>query len=243
MELEFLFDLAAGEHLDRVLALGQPLLPQALGSDFGTAVEALLEVGEVDRLGLGAEVLERHRLLFVRAAQLSHPHVDRVLAALVAGLALGAGARARALMAAARGLAARALAAADPLAGLFRARLRLQVVEADLLGALALGGGHQSLTSTGCETPRSWPCSCGESSRSTDLPIRPSPSARRVAFCFGSVPLVDFTWEILTALTRRSPRRGERWAPGRPAARSSPRRSRPRRRCPPARRAPARPTA
>src|SRR3954451_8496827 len=136
MELEFLFDLAAGEHLDRVLALGQPLLPQALGSDFGTAVEALLEVGEVDRLGLGAEVLERHRLLFVRAAQLSHPHVDRVLAALVAGLALAARAGAGALVAPTRGLAeAAALAAADPLARLFRTRLRLQVVQADLLGA------------------------------------------------------------------------------------------------------------
>src|SRR4051794_15892815 len=133
MNLKLLLDLAAGEHLDRVLALGEPLLLQALQRDFGAAVEALLEVGEVDRLGLGAEVLERHRLLFVRAAQLSHPHVDRILAALVAGLALAARARPGALVAAARGLAeAAALAAADPLAGLFRAGLRLQVVQADL---------------------------------------------------------------------------------------------------------------
>src|SRR3954449_9342918 len=120
MNLELLLDLAAGEHLDRVLALGQPLLLQALERHFGAAVEALLEVGEVDRLSLGAEVLERHRLLFVRAAQLSHPHVDRILAALVAGLALAARAGARTLVAAAGGLAeATALAPADPLARLF----------------------------------------------------------------------------------------------------------------------------
>src|SRR5690606_3651819 len=103
------------------------------------------------------EVLERHRLLHVRAAQLPHPHVDRVLAALVAGLALRPRAAAGALLAAARGLAkAGALAAADPLAGPFRAPLRLQVVEADLLGAPGPGPGrHQPLTSTRCETTRS----------------------------------------------------------------------------------------
>src|SRR3954449_11276593 len=133
MNLELLLDLAAGEHLDRVLALGQPLLLQALERHFGAAVEALLEVGEVDRLSLGAEVLERHRLLFVRAAQLSHPHVDRILATLVAGLALAARARPGALVTAPGRLAQpAALAAPDPLAGLFRARLRLQVVQADL---------------------------------------------------------------------------------------------------------------
>ena len=69
----------------------RPFSLSVAGRHLGAGVEALLEVGEVDRLRLGPEVLERHRLLHVRAAQLSHPHVDRVLPALIAGLALGAG--------------------------------------------------------------------------------------------------------------------------------------------------------
>src|SRR6478735_7204045 len=136
MDLEFFLDLAAGEDLDGVLPGRQALPLEALRRYFGAAVEAILEIGEVDRLRLGAEVLKRHRLLFVRAAELSHPHVDRVLPTLVASLALATRARAGALVTATGGLAkAAALATADPLARPFRARLRLQVVETDLLGA------------------------------------------------------------------------------------------------------------
>src|SRR5689334_24630328 len=114
MDLELLRDLTPGEDLDRIRAFGEPLLLQARRIDLGAGVEAIIEVADVDRLGRGAEVLERHRLLFVRAPELSHPHVDRVLPALVAGLLLRARARAVALLATARGLAQpAALAAAD----------------------------------------------------------------------------------------------------------------------------------
>src|SRR5204863_180385 len=83
------------------------------------------------RLRARAERLERHRLLHVRAAQLSHPHVERDLAALVAGLALVAGPRAGALLPAPGGLAeARALAAADALAGPMGPLRRPQRVQA-----------------------------------------------------------------------------------------------------------------
>src|SRR6185437_16251218 len=88
-------------------------------------------------LGVRAEVLERHRLLHMRTAQLAHPHVNRHLAALEVGPRLGARAGARAVLTAARGLAeARALAAPDALARVARAGLRLQRVETDLLGHL-----------------------------------------------------------------------------------------------------------
>ena len=73
------------EHLHRhVLARRQTLRLQCLERHRSAGLEARLEVGEVDRLGVGAERLERHRLLHVRPAQLAHPHVDRVLAALEA---------------------------------------------------------------------------------------------------------------------------------------------------------------
>src|SRR5688572_21663887 len=82
----------------------------------GAATEARLEGAEIDRLRARAELLERHRLLHVRTAQLAHPHVDRRLAALEADAALAARARAVALVAAAGRLAgAGALAAADAL--------------------------------------------------------------------------------------------------------------------------------
>src|SRR5688500_16901881 len=159
---ELLADLAAGEDLDRVGALGQALLAQGLRRHLGPRVEALLKVGEVDRLRGRAEVLEGHRLLHVRPAQLAHPHVDRVLAALVARLALGAGPLPVALVPAARGLAqAGALAAADPLARPARAGLRLQVVEADLLGAWLLshrrpppGGRRRGSARAAAASPR-----------------------------------------------------------------------------------------
>src|SRR5204863_5770112 len=118
------------------------------GVDGRSVVEARVQVGEVHRLGVRPERLERHRHLLVRAAELAHPHVDRVLAALEARAALGAGARAVALLATAGGLArARALAAADALARPARAGGRLEAVEADaLLGDLGLA--HFSSTWT-----------------------------------------------------------------------------------------------
>src|ERR1700761_9605363 len=144
---QFRADLAAGENLHGVGAGRKTLGLQRVRSDLVARLETLLEIGKVHGLGLGAEVLERHRLLHVRTAKLSHPHVNRVLAALVAGLFLGARARAGAVLAAARSLAvAAALAATDALATVGRAGLRLQVVEADLFGARFLS--HYSLTST-----------------------------------------------------------------------------------------------
>src|SRR5262249_30832572 len=81
-----------------------------------------------------AELLEGHRHLLVGPAQLPHPHVDRVLAALVADLALVAGALPGALVAAAGGLSgARALSPADALARPARALRRLQGVAPQVL--------------------------------------------------------------------------------------------------------------
>src|SRR5205807_3440848 len=132
----------------------QPFAVQRLQGDRVAGGEAGLEVGHVDRLGVGPERLKRHRLLHVRAAQLAHPHVDWHLTALEAGPALGAGARAVALLAAAGGLAgARPLAAAHALAGAARAGRRLEVVQADaLLGVRLPRGAHESRTSTRCAT-------------------------------------------------------------------------------------------
>src|SRR4051794_6137783 len=130
---ERLGKLALAENLDRHLAArGEVLLAQGVRGHLGPRVEARLEVSQVDRLGLRAELLERHRLLHVRTAQLAHPHVDGRLPTLEVQLDLGSGARARALVAAARGLArAGALAAADALARPARPGGRLQRVESD----------------------------------------------------------------------------------------------------------------
>src|SRR5690606_20562340 len=96
------------------------------------------------------EGLERHRLLHVRAAQLAHPHLNRVLAALVVRLALRARALAGALVAAAGSLAgAGALAASDALARLARTGLRPDRVEADLLGSQA---SHQEASPSSTTT-------------------------------------------------------------------------------------------
>src|SRR5215216_7933652 len=132
---ERLRQVALAEDLDRHLAArGEVVLAQGVGGDLRPLVEARLEVPQVHRLGLRAELLERHRLLHVRAAQLAHPHVDGRLPTFEVHLPLGARARARALVAAARGLAvARALAAADALALRARAGSRLQRVQADPL--------------------------------------------------------------------------------------------------------------
>src|SRR3954454_18845751 len=68
---ERLGELALGEDLDRdAPALAQALGRERLEGDLGARLEALLEVGEVDRLRVGPEGLEGHRLLHVRAAQL-----------------------------------------------------------------------------------------------------------------------------------------------------------------------------
>src|SRR5215210_6204918 len=133
---EPLREVALGENFDRnALASGEPDGGQALRGDLGAVVETRLEVADVDRLGLGAELLEGHRLLHVRAAQLAQAHVDRHLAALEAVADLRARARARALLAATRGLpVARALAPADAFAPAPRARRGAERVEADFLG-------------------------------------------------------------------------------------------------------------
>src|SRR5829696_1665958 len=133
-------DLAATEDLDGDVApRGQAGGLERGDVDRRARVEARIQVGQVDRLGVRPEHLERHRHLLVRAAQLAHPHVDRRLAALEPGAVLGARAGAGALVAAAGRLAvARAVPAADALAVLARARRRLEVVEAD---DLVLGGG------------------------------------------------------------------------------------------------------
>src|SRR5918997_1748446 len=132
---ERLRDLALPEDLDRHLAArGEALLAQGVGGRLRPLVEPCLEVAQVHRLGVRAELFERHRLLHVRAAQLAHPHVDRRLPTLEVHALLRARARAGALVAATRGLAgAGALAATDALARPPRAGGRLQRVKANAL--------------------------------------------------------------------------------------------------------------
>src|SRR4029079_7475107 len=162
---------AAAEHLDRdALAGRQTGAAQGVEVDRGALVEARLEVVEVHGLRVRPEHLERHRHLLVRTAQLAHPHVDRVLAALEASAVLGAGAGAVALVPAAGRLpGTRAVAAPDALALLARARGRRQRVEADDLVLVLFRASHQLFSSTtirwrtACSIPRS----CGESGRST----------------------------------------------------------------------------
>src|SRR4051794_24107287 len=97
VDRELLRQIALAEDLHGdVLARGQARGLEAVRSDLGAVVEARVEVAQVHRLRVGAaELLERHRLLHVRAAQLAHPHVDRHLAALGVRPALRARARAR----------------------------------------------------------------------------------------------------------------------------------------------------
>ena len=123
------------------LRLASPASREGLGGHLVTRLEAVIEVADVDRLGPGAELLEGHRHLVVRAAQLPHPHVDRGLAALVGDLALGSGAGAGSLVPAARRLAEpAALASAQALARCARAGRRAQVVSPSRLvvGSLRL---------------------------------------------------------------------------------------------------------
>ena len=136
--------------------LARPFSFRRLRRHLGAGVEALLEVGEVDRLGLGAEVLERHRLLHVRAAQLSHPHVDRVLPALVAGLALAPEREPAPLWPRPEVLPRpRALAAADPLARPCASRASASGCAARSPRSAARLSHQPSSTSTRCETTRS----------------------------------------------------------------------------------------
>src|SRR5581483_9401484 len=190
---ELLGQLAAREHLDGKAPLGEARGAERLGGHLVARREAGLEVGEIHRLGPGPEGLKRHRHLPVRASQLPGPHVDRILPALVSGLALVARPRARALLTPPRGLAqARALASANPLASVPRTRLGPHGVQADVLGRQA--GAHRppsSLTSTRCPTTRSIPRSSGPSAWLEARPIRPRRSERRVSRCFGLVPLAE----------------------------------------------------
>src|SRR5918997_5309147 len=126
--------LALAEHLDRHSpARGEAAGDERVRGDLGIRLEARLEVAQVDRLRARAEVLERHRLLHVRAAQLSHAHVDRHLAALEGLLSLVARARAGALLASARRLAVPgALATPQALAPVPRPGGGLERVEPDL---------------------------------------------------------------------------------------------------------------
>src|SRR5215212_2447432 len=132
---EPLAELAVAEHLDRDgAARGQAGSAQRVGRDLGARVEARLEVGQVHGLRTRAELLEGHRLLHRRAAQLAHPHVDRSLAALEAHALARAAAGARALVPApGRLAAARAVTAPDALAVLARALVGAQGVQADAL--------------------------------------------------------------------------------------------------------------
>src|SRR3954452_22559991 len=60
---ERLGQLGLGEGLEgHALALAQPLGRQRLERDLGAGLEALLEVGEIDRLRVRPEGLEGHRL-------------------------------------------------------------------------------------------------------------------------------------------------------------------------------------
>src|SRR3954452_21788669 len=250
---ERLGELAAAEDLDRDVALlRQPGGTQLLQADRGAGVEALIEVVQVHVLCVRPERLERHRHLLVRAAQLAHPHVDRVLAALEAGAPLGARARAVALVAAPGGLAvARAVPAPDALAVLLGPRGRLERMQPDglrreLLVHRVLLAHSPSLRSSPVRAspgPRStvtrwrtaWtmPRSCGESSRSTVLPMPRRPSERSVSRWRPLAPLDDLTC-VMSRVTsspppapprspraRRRRRRGP--APGRPRGRAAPR--------------------
>jgi len=124
--------LAEDLHVD-LRVLEHALLDERLGRHLGAGVETLLEGGDVDRHGPGAERADRKRVLRA-AAQLAESHVDRVLAALEARAHL---VRARARLLAldpAAGVAAlaRAQATADALAG--AARLcGLQVREVEIV--------------------------------------------------------------------------------------------------------------
>src|SRR4051794_22492396 len=236
---ERLRQLAAAEDLDRHVArLGQTRGLQLGQADRRAVVEARVEVVEVHVLRVRPEHLERHRHLLVRAAQLAHPHVERILAALEAGPVLGAGARVVALVAPPRRLAvAGAVAAADALAVALGAGRRLQRVQADVLGGQLLVHGvllthsaslrlssvraspeARSSTTTRWRTAWTMPRSDSESCFSTDLPMPRRPIDRSVSRCRPLEPLADLTWVMTSVLMRwwpprRAPPRARRPEP------------------------------
>src|SRR5437588_2905348 len=181
------------------LPRGETARGEGHGRDLVAVAEARVEVAEVNRLGMRTELLERHRLLHVRAAQLAEPHVDRHLPTLGCRPRPVAAAGARAVLAPAGCLSdARALAAADALLGVPRTGRGLEAVQADLLA-------HQRSTFTRWLTVAIAPRTAGSSGRSTLRPMRPSPSVRNVSRCFGFAPLTERSWVIrsLSAISRR----------------------------------------
>src|SRR5262249_21271140 len=207
---QLLGELAAGEDLDRVAPLGQALLTEGLRRHLGVRPAARVEVSEVDRLRPRPELLEGHRHLLVGPAQLAHPHVDRVLAALVRDVALVARAGTGAFVATTGRLpVASPGAAAEPLARTARAGGGLQGVEADLLdrhdGWLLRSAplpARIPSTSTRCSTLRIMPRSCGLSASLDSAPIRPSFSERSVARCVAEALLEERTCLRATSAIR-----------------------------------------
>src|SRR5207302_6247446 len=194
MDGERLAELPAAEHLDGdLLARPQSAGSHELERHLGTGRETALERTEIHRLRAGPEGLERHRLLHVRPAQLSHAHVQRHLPALETHPALGSRARAGALLAAPCRLArARALAAPDALARTAASARRRQAVQADaLLAALSLGAHLPSSTSTRWRTVCTMPRVASPSFRRTECLIRLRPSERSVSSCLRLAPFRD----------------------------------------------------
>src|SRR3954452_3549479 len=219
---QLLGQLAAAEDLHRDVALAAQSGGLQRGQvDRRAVLEAPLRVADVDRLRVGAERLEGHGHLLVRPAQLAHPHVDRVLAPLEARAVLGSRAGAVALVAAPRGLAvAAAVAAADALAIALGPRRRLQRMQADRLGGqLFLDGAllvaHLSSTVIRWRTAWTMPRSCGESGRSTVLPMPRRPSESSVSRWRGFEPLDDLTCVMTSVMPRPPPTR----PPSRPLGR------------------------
>ena len=178
--------------------MARPLLAQQLERDLGAGVEAALERDDVDRLGVGAEGLEGHRLLHVRAAQLSHAHVDRHLAALEvrpgswspSGSRRPSGRARRSCRSPTLRRGRRACAG-----GGCRAPGRgCAGRSAPRLLRSSAAGLIRSLTSTrwrtACSIPRAW----GVSLTSTVWPMRRRPSERRVSSCLGLAPLRERRW-------------------------------------------------
>src|SRR4051794_5550253 len=133
MDGERLAELALGEDLHgNAPAPREPTGAHQFEGHLGAGVETVLQRGDVDRLRVGAERLEGHRLLHVGPAQLSHAHVDRHLPTLEVGPALGARARTGALLTATGGLSMTgAFAASHALARAPAPGCGREVVQAD----------------------------------------------------------------------------------------------------------------
>ena len=183
------------------LRVARPFSPQRVRGDLGALVEARLEVAQVDRLGVRPERLERHRLLHVRAAQLAHPHVDRVLAALEAGALLRAGARAAPFWP-----RPAVLPVPEPSPRPTRLRgLREPWAGFSECSPIARRRPRRHRPPPGGGRAWSMPRICGVSSCSTVWPIRRRPSERSVSRCCWLAPFLDRTWVIAQRL-RPAPR-------------------------------------